>query len=390
MADQLTRLSLYLHIPFCTTKCTYCAFNTYVKMEHLIDSFVDSLCREIIITGIGNPYPQVGSIFFGGGTPSLLTPRQFEILLSQVNASFAVADDAEVTIESNPNDLSLPYLQELRGLGINRLSLGMQSSNEDELRLYARRHNHPALLSAMDSARRAGFDNINLDLIYGSPIQTLAMWQESLTSALALQPEHISMYALGLEPDTPLNDWVNSGRLPTPDDDVVADMYDMATDMMADAGYAQYEISNWSKPGFMCRHNLQYWRNWPYVGLGPGAHGYAAGVRYATLLSPQQYINAMRDSDTVYDFPHTPAVVDAVNVDRDNEIAETLMMGLRLTHEGINRAAFIARFGVDLMDIHGPVIERFKGHDLLYVDSDVVRITQRGRLLSNVIFRELV
>lgn len=386
----MTQLSLYLHIPFCTTKCTYCAFNTYVKLEHMIDSFVEALRREIVISSLGNPYPEVGSIFFGGGTPSLLTPQQFEILLSQIRASFVVAGDAEVTIESNPNDLNLSYLQQLRNLGINRLSLGMQSSNEDELKLYARRHNHPALLSAMDSARKADFDNINLDLIYGSPIQTFAMWQESLDSALALQPEHISLYALGLEPDTPLNEWVEMGRLPAPDDDLVADMYDLATSMMAGAGYMQYEISNWSKPGYPCRHNLQYWRNWPYVGLGPGAHGFAGGVRYATILSPQQYIKVMRDVDEAYDFPHTPAVVDAVKVDRENEIAETLMMGLRLTSEGINRAEFVRRFGVDLMEIHGPVIEKFKGHDLLYVDDHVVRITQRGRLLSNVVFRELI
>lgn len=386
----MTQLSLYLHIPFCTTKCTYCAFNTYVKLEHLIDSFVEALRREIVISSLGNPYHGVGSIFFGGGTPSLLTPQQFDVLLSQINTSFVVAGDAEVTIESNPNDLNLPYLQQLRSLGINRISLGMQSSNEDELKLYARRHNHPALLSAMDSAREAGFDNINLDLIYGSPIQTLAMWQESLDSALALQPEHISMYALGLEPDTPLNEWVEIGRLPAPDDDLVADMYDLATSMMAGAGYIQYEISNWSKPGYPCRHNLQYWRNWPYVGLGPGAHGFAGGVRYATILSPQQYIKVMRDANETYDFPHTPAVVDAVKVDRENEIAETLMMGLRLTNEGINRAEFVQRFGVDLMEIHGPVIEKFKGHDLLYVDDHVVRITQRGRLLSNVVFRELI
>jgi oxygen-independent coproporphyrinogen-3 oxidase len=167
-------------------------------------------------------------------------------------------------------------------------------------------------------------------------------------------------------------------------------MYNMATEILGDAGYQQYEISNWAKPGFRCRHNLQYWWNLPYLGLGPGAHGYAGGVRYVNLLFPPEYIRVMQNADLRYEFPRTPVTAEAVLVDRDDEIAETLIMGLRLTQEGIRRVDFAHRFGVDLLEIHGKTLERFIHHGLLHVDNQVVRLTQQGRFLSNVIFRELV
>jgi oxygen-independent coproporphyrinogen-3 oxidase len=207
---------------------------------------------------------------------------------------------------------------------------------------------------------------------------------------IALQPEHISLYALGLEDGTAMKHWVASGRLPAPDDDLVADMYELATDRLNAAGYTQYEISNWAKPGYYCRHNLQYWRNLPYPGLGPGAHGYAGGIRYATLLSPQRYIKVMQEAGSQYVYPYTPATDEAVPVDRNIEITDTLLMGLRLTQEGIQRAVFRERFGEDLLGIYPGLIERYTRLGLLYVDEDVVRLTQQGRLLSNLIFRELV
>lgn len=207
---------------------------------------------------------------------------------------------------------------------------------------------------------------------------------------LALQPDHISLYALGLEEGTPLKEWVDSGRLPAPDDDLTADMYEAATDKLAQAGFAQYEISNWSKPGHQCQHNLQYWRNLPYIGLGPGAHGYAGGTRYATLLAPHRYIQALQKAESAYVFPLTPATDEAVQVDKAGEIAETLIMGLRLTEEGIHRETFRQRFGTDLVDLHRDTLGKYQGYGLLEIDSERVRITPKGRLLSNTIFRELV
>jgi oxygen-independent coproporphyrinogen-3 oxidase len=297
---------------------------------------------------------------------------------------------SEISMESNPSDLTSDYMASVRGIGFNRLSIGMQSANESELKLFERRHDLDAVIRAVESARKGGFDNLNLDLIYGIPQQTLANWENSLKVLLQLQPEHVSLYALGLEDGTPLKTWVDTGKYPAPDDDLAADMYDVATDMLDGAGLAQYEISNWAKAGLECRHNLQYWRNLPYPGVGPGAHGYADGVRYSTILSPQRYIKVMKEADSTYIYPRTPATDEAVVVDRESEIAETLIMGLRLTQEGIHRETFRQRFGEDLLAVHPETIARYEKHGLLYVDDKVVRITAKGRLLSNMIFRELV
>ncbi len=385
-----TPLSIYLHVPFCTSKCTYCAFNTYIHLESLIEPFVAALIEEIGVVGRNNPGHPVGTIFFGGGTPSLLSPAQIEMILTAIRTAFVLQPDAEISLEANPNDLDYHYLAALRRAGINRLSIGMQSAIHSELTLYARRHDNAGLIRAVKAARDAGFDNLNLDLMYGAPLQTLESWETSLRQMLALQPDHISLYALGLEDGTPMKEWVENGRLPTPDDDLAADMYELATAMLGDAGYEQYEISNWSKPGRACQHNLQYWVNLPYVGLGPGAHGFAGGVRYANLLSPQRYIAAMKASEGAYEFPYTPAVETGAVVDHDTEISETLMMTLRLTQRGVRREEFQERFGTDLLDLHGATIDRFATLGLLDVNAERVRLTERGRLLSNIVFRELI
>ncbi len=383
-------LSLYLHIPFCGIKCTYCAFNTYVHLESLIEPFVDALIHEIEIVGGSKPGQPTGTIYFGGGTPSLLMPEQFTRILGSIYANFDVLPDAEISAEANPSDLHRDYITALRQSGINRLSIGMQSAQDNELELFGRRHDNDAVVRAVSAARQGGVDNLNLDLIYGFPHQTLATWENTLKQMLVLKPEHISLYALGLEDGTAMKAWVMRGRLPLPDDDLAADMYDLATDVLSSAGYEQYEISNWAKPGYECRHNLQYWRNLPYPGFGPGAHGYAGGMRYSTVLSPQRYIAALREASNKYEFPHSPTIVESTIIDREQEIADTLLMGLRLTNEGISRTAYRVRFGADLLETHGSMIERFAGQGLLHVDSDVVRLTQQGRLLSNMIFRELV
>lgn len=387
MPSQSDSLSLYLHIPFCSTKCTYCAFNTYINLEHLIDDFVAALGREVEIVGKGQT---VGTIFFGGGTPSLLTPEQFTRILDTIRRSFSLNPDAEISLEANPSDLSRDYLAALRRIGFNRISIGMQTANANELTLFNRRHDNDAVARAVFAARGAGFDNLNLDLIYGFPHQTMESWKTTLQQALLLKPEHLSLYALGLEEGTAMNAWVKGGRLPAPDDDLAADMYERASALLAEHGYEQYEISNWSLSGRQCRHNLQYWLNLPYVGFGPGAHGFANGVRYSVLLSPQKYIRAMREATDSYEFPYSPATDSATVVSRDAEIAETLIMGLRLTQRGIQRPEFVRRFGVDLLDLHGGAIRRYAEHGLLNVSAERVRLTEQGRLLSNMIFRELV
>lgn len=391
MPSSSVPLSLYFHIPFCSTKCSYCAFNTYINLEHMIPRFVDALAKEAEIVGKGQT---VGTIFFGGGTPSLLTPEQFTRIFESIYRAYDVQTDAEISLEANPSDLDLPYLSALREVGFNRLSIGMQTANANELQLFNRRHDNDQVARAVFAARRAGFDNLNLDLIYGFPHQTMQSWETTLDQMLRLKPEHVSLYALGLEEGTSMHSWVERGRLPAPDDDLAADMYERATEMLAEQGYDQYEISNWAQPGHECRHNLQYWLNLPYAGFGPGAHGFAGGVRYSVLLSPHRYIDAIEhaieNAAETYEFPYSPATENATVVDRDAEIAETLIMGLRLLHTGIHRPTFQERFGVDLLDIHGETIERYTQYGLLSVDAERVHLTEQGRLLSNVVFRDLV
>lgn len=384
-------LSIYLHIPFCASLCTYCAFNTYEGLDALIPSFVESLAQEIRIVGQLAPDKHIHTVFFGGGTPSLLNPRQIELVLKAIEDVFIIDwDTAEITLEANPNDLHLDYLRSLRQLGLNRLSIGMQSAIPRELVLFNRRHDVQMVIDAVAFARQAQFDNISLDVIYGNPYQSLSDWRITLELAVQLAPNHISLYGLELKGNTPLQLDVNTGRIPAPDDDLAADMYDMATELLDKAGYKQYEISNWSREGWQSQHNLQYWRNLPYLGFGPGAHGFAGGVRYSTVLRPQRYIDLMSKANADYIFPRSPATAKVTKIDKSTEIGETMMMGLRLIEEGIRRDLFRERFGVDVVAYYDAIVHKFINNGLLYVDEDHIRLTPRARLISNIVIREFI
>lgn len=386
--------AVYLHIPFCVHRCGYCDFNTYAGLEDLIPAYTAALCREIelIRQSAGERLP-VHTIFFGGGTPSLLSGPQLESILGALAKAFDWQPGVEITLEANPGTVSLESLREMRRLGVNRLSLGMQSAHPGELRLLERQHDYPEVVAAVTAARRAGFDNLNLDLIYGLPEQALPTWQNSLELALGLNPEHLSLYALTLEHGTPLKRWANRGLIPEPDPDLAAEMYEWANERLAAAGYDQYEISNWSKPGQPCRHNLQYWRSLPYIGLGAGAHGYAGGSRTANVLAPAAYIARLKDG-AVQEFPRTPATASLTPVDRQAEIGETMMMGLRLTREGIAEADFQARFGQSLEELFASEIKELQGYGLLEWAGEApqrrLRLTSRGRLLGNQVFLRFI
>ncbi len=384
-------ISLYGHIPFCRTLCSYCAFNTYAGMDDIIPEFVNAFIQELTYPALNHPPIPVHTIFFGGGTPSLLTPEQYQQIFAAVRQYYAVAPDAEISLEANPNDLSLEYLAGLHAAGFNRLSIGMQSAIEQELQLYQRRHDSAMVATAVTMAKAAGFQNISLDLIYGTPYQTLSDWETTLDAAIAYQPQHISLYGLELKGGTPLTKDVKMGKLPQPDDDLAANMYDMATEKLAQAGFEQYEISNWCLPGFEAQHNLQYWHNLPYLGFGPGAHGYAGGFRTIVMRLPQRYIAALQNEhEKQMLFPRTPSLSKITRVTREAEIAETIMMGLRLTKEGIQRTAFQTRFEVDMLELHRPTIEKFVNYGLLEVTPNLIRLTQAGRLVSNAVIREMI
>jgi oxygen-independent coproporphyrinogen-3 oxidase len=387
----MTSYSIYLHIPFCRHRCGYCDFNTYAGLQDLIPAYTRAL--EVEIRSF--PSLPVHTIFFGGGTPSLLPTSSIAILLRALHETFELQLDTEITIEANPGTLSKNYLQDLRTAGVNRLSVGMQSAHSQELALLERTHSMDDVNSAVNWARDAGFNNLNLDLIYGLPMQPIDLWEATLIQALDLAPEHFSLYALTLEHGTPLKHQAERGQIPEPDPDMAASMYELAAVMLSQAGYQQYEISNWAKaPAAIwgSQHNLQYWRNFPYLGLGAGAHGFAEGTRTVNVLSPQAYIRRFKDNitDRVLRFPRTPATVSVTSIDIDTEISETMMMGLRLTVEGVSAHAFEARFGRSLGDVFGDEIEKLIQLGLLKWNADVLCLTPRGRLLGNQVFMHFV
>jgi oxygen-independent coproporphyrinogen-3 oxidase len=385
--------SLYLHFPFCQTRCSYCDFNTYAGQGALIPAYMEALGAEarILATGLDETIP-VHTIFFGGGTPSLLPPELLQTFLECLSPSYTLSPDLEFTLEANPGTLSQDNLISLLALGVNRLSLGMQSAHPDELALLGRRHDFQDVTQAVCMVRQTGFQNLNLDLIYDLPGQTLERWRESLTRALALEPDHFSLYSLTIEEGTPLHDLDNRGLLDSQDPDRAADMYEAAAGILEEAGYRQYEISNWAKPGRECRHNLQYWRNLPYLGLGAGAHGYVPGFRTANVRGLGEYIRRMKEETGTQAsvFPRTPATQDLVSIDPQTEMGETMMMGLRLTLEGVSDGQFQTRFGCSLRSRFGQEIATLEEQGLLEWNNDRLRLTPRGRLLGNQVFQYFI
>jgi oxygen-independent coproporphyrinogen-3 oxidase len=395
--------SLYIHIPFCNNRCGYCDFNTYAGFQRLISAYTQAVCEEIEFlsqSAIGQLAIQ--TIYFGGGTPSLLSENDFESILASIESNFYLMPSKEITIEANPGSVSKEYLRNIYRLGVNRISIGMQSADQTELRLLERQHSYDDVVRAVEWSRYAGINNLNLDLIFGLPHQTLHSWLSTLEAALSLQPEHLSLYALTLEHGTPMQHKVETGMLPEPDPDVAADMYEAASERLATGGFVQYEISNWARVNqsgelFSCKHNMQYWRNLSYLGVGAGAHGYINHCRTVDISTPGGYIRRMTDESDRnkrrHLFPRTPATVELNSIDSDTEIGETMMMGLRLVLEGISSQQFMQRFGISLQEKFGAQIERLILMGLLEWNApqdERLRLTQKGHLLGNQVFREFI
>jgi oxygen-independent coproporphyrinogen-3 oxidase len=405
MTLSSTPLGLYLHIPWCATRCIYCDFNTYVDGEVSLKArYHAALLREIRETGASLSRPALDTVFFGGGTPTTLPPDQLLELLETVKAAFELHPAAEVTVEANPGTLSVDYLRALHQGGINRLSLGVQSFNNAELRFLSRLHDAAAARCAIEQARAAGFDNLSLDLIFNLPQQSLAQWQRNLQAALALNPDHLSLYALIVEPGTPLHRQVNQGQLPLPDDDLAADMYAYAVDTLGAAGYSHYEISNWARangeagwqtPSLASAHNLIYWRNQPYLGLGAGAYGtinfqpsnlptFQPSRRWMNVKRPQAYIERIEAGAGL------GAACDEKSleaIDLQTAMAEHMLLGLRLVREGVSAAEFESRFGLSLPERYPEAIAHGLERGLTeWIESPAgprLRLTREGRFLAN-------
>ncbi|MCX5751690.1 MAG: radical SAM family heme chaperone HemW [Candidatus Saganbacteria bacterium] len=416
--------SLYIHIPFCKQKCNYCDFVSYAGKEALIDEYVTALINEIQSSPLSPPpeaedsFPSplemerggpsrardgvrsVTTIYFGGGTPTLLEPKHFEKILG--SSAQGSGSRREISIESNPGTADLSKLKALRSLGINRLSIGCQSFNDKHLKTLGRIHTAKQAIQFVKDARAAGFDNINLDLMFALPNQTLEEWKEDLATALSLGPEHISVYNLQIEEGTPFWELFKSeirnsksetnSKLKLPNEDMDADMYEYAIDTLKTAGYHHYEISNFAKPGFECQHNIAYWKNQNYLGIGAGAHSHVNGKRWANPNCIEEYIKN-RSSDPI---PVSEIVVRSLDENRhpNNDTGracperergrpdrrETIFMGLRL--------------------LDGIPIETFKGFEkelnesitdgLLVIHNNNVKLTRRGLMLANVVFERFI
>lgn len=364
----------------------------------MVPAYVTALCSEIrqVSASAGEEIP-VHTIFFGGGTPSLLSAEQLEMILSTIRSCFVVRPEVEVTLEANPGTVSQRYLDDLRGIGINRLSYGMQSAHPDDLRLLERQHDYFDVVQAVRWARRAGFDNLSLDLIFALPGQDLERWQVTIDRAVEMEPDHLSLYALTIEHGTPLHRRWARGMIPLVDEDLAADMYEYAIERLPRDGFEQYEISNWARRGAgrylrSCRHNLQYWYNRPYLGFGAGAHGFAAGRRTINVGGIRPFIQRCSSLDGGV-FPAGPAVRRVIDVDLQTEMQETMMVGLRLTQEGVSAQDFALRFGKSLQDVFGREIERLEKMNLLeWVDKENprLRLTGRGIQLGNQVFMQFI
>lgn len=386
--------SMYIHFPFCQKRCGYCDFFTRADMQSAIPAYVDSLVKEIeqVGTSAEEKLP-VQTVFFGGGTPSLLSPAQASNILVSVGKYFTLLPGAEISLEANPGTVNLEKLQGYQAAGINRISFGVQSFKDDELQFLERIHSSREAVDAFEMARAAGFTNINLDLIFGLPGQTVASWADSLEQAVKLDPEHLSLYALTIEEGTPLHRHVEAGKVIPLDDDISADMYQLAEEMLTSGGCNHYEVSNWAakRDGKVqsCIHNLQYWLNLPYLGIGAGAHGCAAGYRYSNAADIGGYIQAMTRKPGMQ-FPFSNAIDSMQAIDKRTEMNETMMLGLRLLEQGVRDLEFAGRFGAGIGVVYPKQVNLLIQQGLLEWKDGSLRLTRRGHLLGNRVFREFV
>ncbi len=367
-------IGLYIHVPFCRQKCAYCDFYSLPAQEEAIERYLELVVAEAALWG---RVPAVNTVFFGGGTPSLLSAHQISTVLEGVSRYFCLTKDAEITLEANPETLRPADLLEYRRVGINRLSLGVQTLSSELLLRLGRRHSPQQALQAIDWALAAGFSNLSCDLIYGLPGQTLLDWQQDVSRLVAKGLPHLSLYCLEIYDATPLGQTIAAGRLPLPDEDLAADMYDWARTYLPEQGLEQYEISNFARPGWECRHNLNYWQNGDYIGLGPAACSYFQGVRQCNVSSLATYERLVAIGER--------PVGSSERLDKLGTAAETVILSLRL-NAGVDAEAFARRFGCTLEDIFGAEIRELMRKGWLERTQEGYRLPWHMRPLANAVF----
>ena len=391
-------LAIYIHIPFCRKRCGYCDFNTFIGLDHLLEKYVGCVLEEIaIFSTLFNSDHFVQTIYFGGGTPTIMPVLFYAKIINTISNHFSMAEIPEISSEANPIELDLNYLSGLHDAGINRLSIGMQSVVKKELEILERLQHPEDVSQAVLNSKNARFKNINLDLIYGIPTQTLRSFQLSVKSAVSLKPQHLSIYGLSLEQSTPLAQKIQKGHIPEVNEDIAGDMYAWIMERMHTMGFRQYEISNWALEDndidFRCFHNLQYWRNRDYLGIGAGAHSFIESRRWSNTNLIQNYIGSIFKDKLSSEFGHM-AIAEHKQLSKMDIIKETLMMGLRLTEEGINTEQFTKRFSLKIEDIYFDQIEKLMALGLIeyksFNKSRILRLTKKGRMLGNQVFLEFI
>ena len=365
-------LEIYIHIPFCISKCKYCDFQSAPSCPKERSDYIESLCEKIrSYEDFAKAYGVV-SIFIGGGTPSILEASQMKEIFDAVYEVFQVSDDAEITVEMNPGTVIFEKLMTYRECGVNRLSIGLQSVNNNELKTLGRIHTYEEFLATYSMARDAGFENINIDLISAIPHQTVESWKETLETVVALKPEHISAYSLIIEEGTPFYERYGEGEhddeLPSEEDE--RQMYHDTREILASYGYDRYEISNYAKPGFECRHNLGYWSRTEYLGIGVGAASLIGNERWAQGMSLDEEL-------------------EVEELSRENEMEEFMFLGLRKI-KGVSLVEFEEAFGVPMREVYGDVLDEMCDKGLLKIEDEIVRLTEAGIDVSNYVMSEFL
>lgn len=376
-------LAVYVHIPFCTMKCGYCDFNAYAGMDGLKDAYAAAMVAEIHKNAPLLAGREIVSIGFGGGTPSEVAPAHIAAVIAAIREHAGTFAPAEITLEANPGTLDDSLFDELRQAGVTRLSIGAQSFHAHELRFLDRIHTPRATSAAVELARRAGFQHIGLDLIYGLPGQPLAEWMASLNAAIELNTDHVSCYALTVEDGTLLGRRVREGKVTPIDPDLAADMYEAAAASLGDAGFEHYEISNWARSGGRSRHNMTYWTDGEYLAIGAGAHGYLTGDRYENIAHPRAYIAAVQANPGP-----RPALSAIHSLPRNIQISDWVSLRLRMLN-GFAASSFRDRFNADLSALLGPPLQELAEAGVLDV-GETVRLTRRGVLLHGEVSARLL
>jgi oxygen-independent coproporphyrinogen-3 oxidase len=378
---SMNTAGIYIHIPFCRSRCSYCDFATGIYERPLAERYVKALVKEIEIWEEVSARP-VDTIYFGGGTPSLLSPGQVEAILETVNSRFEVESGAEVTMEMNPGTVTPESVAEFRRLGINRASFGAQTFDDRELARLGRSHTTEDTTKTFQILRDAGFDNVSFDLIAGLPGQTVSGWQYNLDRALALRPEHLSFYLLEVHEGTPLAEHIRKGIQPRPDDELAAEMYELMLERANASGYEHYEISNLCLPGYESRHNTKYWIGAPYYGFGCSAHSFdGKDRRWSNERDVARYVGLIQQEQN--------PIVEQVKLTPDEVRAEAVFLGMRMMR-GVSVNQYQRMFGVDLRTEHKSDLERFRDAGLIEFDGDLLRLTSSGALLSNEVFAVFV